>query len=225
MGKGGVYLHCRAGSTWLPCPLMAWNLLNSGHPGSLPTARWFGSKGSQARSITAVPFCTVGKAVSGRRPGFCSCKRNPHPNAHQNQAREPIPGKQVPEPIFSNRMTYAPLLGAPSSLPWTTCAEPQVPAVRPQKVRAQQRGRVEGAQAWGSGCLGLNPTPLTKLCDQGRALHLSELLHSHLKNGNKDGTYHMRQLSWLEGTLGRCLMHGLHSVSWGRPLVVCSCLL
>lgn len=84
-------------------------------------------------------------------------------------------------------------------------------------------GRVEGAQAWGSGRL--NPTSLTKLCDQVRSLHLSELLYSHLKNGNKNGTYHMRQLSWLEGMLGRCLMHGLHSVSWGRPLVSCSCLL
>lgn len=39
------------------------------------------------------------------------------------------------------------------------------------------------AQAWGSGCLGLNPAPLTKLHDKVGSLHLSDLLHSHLKDG------------------------------------------
>lgn len=51
------------------------------HPASLPTARRWGSKGSQTRSITAAPFCSVGSAVSGRRPGFRSCGRYPHPTA------------------------------------------------------------------------------------------------------------------------------------------------
>lgn len=39
----------------------------------VPTARRRGSKGSQVRSATAVPFWMVGTATSGRRPGLESC--------------------------------------------------------------------------------------------------------------------------------------------------------
>lgn len=56
----------------------------------------------------------------------------------------------------------------------------------------------ERSQAWGSGCLGWNPAPLTKLHDKVKSLHLSDLLHSHLKDGVKRrlpheaaGAYHM----------------------------------
>lgn len=58
----------------------------------------------------------------------------PPSQAYQNQARGLVPGKEVPGPHLLRQT--APLLGGPSSLLWPTCAECQVPTVRPQKVRA-----------------------------------------------------------------------------------------
>lgn len=130
----GMCLYCRARDYLAVLATLGLDpSLTPGHPGFLPTARRCGSKGSQARSITAVPFCSVGNAVSGRRPGFCSCGRNAHPKAISESGKKARLRKTGAWAPPSNT---APLLGGPSSLPKPACAEPQVPTVRPHKVRA-----------------------------------------------------------------------------------------
>lgn len=113
----GVYLHCRAADTWLPCPLRAWSLLSAlGTQAPYPQRDDVGQRGPRLdplqlshSAVWAMPCQAGGLAAAaggGSPPRHVRARQGSQ--LQENRCLAPPSTTEPPTP---------PLLAGPSSLP------------------------------------------------------------------------------------------------------------